>query len=322
MELTRLPRFFTTYAPTVSLEIAADRVTGVSLGRRSKGEGAGVVVQALPAGVVTPALNSTNIADTDKLDEVVRQVLNRLPGTPTRIALAVPDCAAKVSFMTVDQIPSRAGELEQFVRWQVKKTVPFRIEDAQVAYAEGIPIGTGGREFVVSLMRRDILQEYEATCTRAGAHAGIVDLSSFSLINAVLAGGVSHGGDWLLVHLASGYSSIAVVRQGALVLFRSRTVDATEELAHLVHQTRMYYEDRVGGAGFAGAYLVIGTEAILTGDAAELRRSIEVSLGISVEAIELSVGESATVSDAGLTGLVAASFGLLLRDRELVAATR
>ena len=322
MDLTRLLRFFTTYAPTVSLEIAADRVTGVSLGRRSKGEGTGVVVQALPAGVVTPALNSTNIADTDKLDEVVRQVLNRLPGTPTRIALAVPDCAAKVSFMTVDQIPSRAGELEQFVRWQVKKTVPFRIEDAQVAYAEGIRIGTGRREFVVSLMRRDILQEYEAICTRAGAHAGIVDLSSFSLINAVLAGGVSHGGDWLLVHLASGYSSIAVVRQGALVLFRSRTVDATEELAHLVHQTRMYYEDRVGGAGFAGAYLVMGTEAILTEDAAELRRSIEVSLGISVEAIELSVGDSATVSDAGLTDLVAASFGLLLRDRELVTATR
>lgn len=322
MDLTRLPRFFTTYAPTVSLEIAADRVTGVSLGRRSKGKGAGVVVQALPAGVVTPALNSTNIADTDKLDEVVRQVLSRLPGTPTRIALAVPDCAAKVSFMTFEQIPSRADELEQLVRWQAKKTAPFRIEDAQVAYAGGIPIETGGQEFVVSLMRRDIVQEYETTCTRAGAHAGIVDLSSFSLINAILAGGVSHGGDWLLVHLASGYSSIAVVRQGALVLFRSRTADATEGLANLVHQTRMYYEDRVKGDGFAGAYLVVGTEAISTEHAAELRRSVEASLGIPFEAIELSVGNAVTGSDAGLTDLVAASFGLLLRDRELLAATR
>ena len=39
-----------------------------------------------------------------------------------------------------------------------------------------------------SLARRDVVAEYEALCADAGAHAGLVDLSTFNVINAVLGG--------------------------------------------------------------------------------------------------------------------------------------
>ena len=36
---------------------------------------------------------------------------------------------------------------------------------------------------------RDVIAQYEAALTAAGAHAGLVDLASFNLVNLLLAGG-------------------------------------------------------------------------------------------------------------------------------------
>ena len=57
--LTRLRRLFTAGAPTASVEIAADRVTGLMLGRRPGREVMAVVTEALPEGALTPTANGT-----------------------------------------------------------------------------------------------------------------------------------------------------------------------------------------------------------------------------------------------------------------------
>ncbi len=313
--LTRLRRLFTASAPVASIEIAADRVTGLTLARGGGRRVTAVVTEPLPDGALTPTANAPNMADRTAVGEAVGRVLKQLPGTPTRVALVVPDSAAKVSLMTFEQIPARAADLDQLVRWQARKTAPFRIEDAQVAYAHGRPIEGGGRELIVSLMRRDIVEEYEAVCASAGAQAGVVDLASFSLVNAVLAGGGADVADWLLVHVAHGYSTIAIVRQGRLILFRNRPAEGDGSLADLVHQTTMYYEDRLRGGGFARAFLAASAANTAPEDAAILRRSLESRLGTAVEAIDLGVRTNGKGTSGVLPDLMAAPLGLLLRER-------
>ena len=233
----------------------------------------------------------------------------------------MPDCAAKVALVRLDQVPSRVVELEKLLHWQARKTAPFRSEDTQLAYVGGIQTKSGGREFAVTLMRRDIIEEYEAACTRAGVHAGIVDLSSFGLINAVLASGVSHHGDWLLVHAASGYCSLAVVREGKLVLFRVRVSDGSEELVDVVHQTRMYYEDRLAGVGFRKAFFLCDVEAVGAEKIRELRLTIEAGLRIPVEDIELSISCAAIGYSSDRPDLAIAPVGLLWRERDVLVGS-
>ena len=156
--------------------------------------------------------------------------------------------------MRFEQVPPRAQDLDQLVRWQVRKTAPFAIEDAQVSYVPGLR-AEDGQEFVVSLARRDVVQEYEGLCAEAGAHAGLVDLATFNVINAVLAGAAAPSADWLLVNIAPDYASIALLRGPHLIFFRNRAADTDGTLADLVHQTAMYYEDRLKGAGFARVIL-------------------------------------------------------------------
>ena len=99
-----------------------------------------------------------------------------------------------MSLVRFEQVPKRAQDLDQLVRWQVRKSAPFAIEDAQVSYVPGVR-ASDGQEFIVSLARRDVVREYESLCAEAGAHAGLIDLATFNVINAVLAGaGRADGG--------------------------------------------------------------------------------------------------------------------------------
>ena len=256
-----LAALVSTPPPRVAVEVSAAAVTAVALdagnGRRRVAAWAS---ERLPGGAVTPALTGTNVHDPQALAAAVASVVERV-GRPKRVALVVPDAAAKVALVRFDKVPGRAADLEQLIRWQVHKGVPFPIEAAQVSWTAGGPGDGEGREFVVSVMAREVVEQYEAACERAGAHPGIVDLSTFSLINLVLASGgrgpgeEGPGGDWLVVGVAPDGGSVAIMRGTCPVLFRSRAAEAGEHLLDVVHQTAMYFEDRLGGRSFAHAFV-------------------------------------------------------------------
>jgi len=312
-----LSRLFAAPAPSAGIEIAADRVTGVVLDRERRV--AAAVSRPLPVGAVVPAVNAANIVEPDTVRDVVREVRESLPGAPRRLALAVPDSAAKVSLVRFDKVPARAADLDQLVRWKARKTAPFRIEDAQVACAPGAAVDGGGREFVVSLMRRDVVEEYEGACGRAGGHAGVVDLASFGLINAVLAADPPAEADWLLVHAAAGYLSVAIVRHGHLILFRHRPAGDGDDdaLADLVHQTTMYYEDRLGGGGYGRVFLALSSEGADDRDAAHLGRLVERHLDTVVTPVAAGPSAEAPRAAGALAEVVAATAGLLLREHKV-----
>ena len=173
-----------------------------------------------------------------------------------------------------------------------------------------------GQEFVVSVARRGVIEEYEALCAEAGTHAGLVDLSTFGVINALLAGGAAPAADWLVINVAADSASIAIMRGADLIFFRNRPADAESSAMDLMHQTAVYYEDRLQGTGFARAFAV-GT-SYAGPDVDLVRRSLEERIGTTIENVDPRqvasltdrISASPVLLDA-MTPLV----GLLLRDQ-------
>src|SRR4029453_14306314 len=282
--MSRLPAFLVSSPPSVGVEIASDRVTAVSLA----GQAGSWIVNAhgterLAPGVVTPALNAVNVHDRRALGAALRSGFDKVGARPRRIALVIPDSAAKISLLRFDKIPS-AADLDQLIRWQVRKAAPFKPEDAQISWMPAAAIPGGGREYLVTLARRDIVESYMQAGDDAGAEAGVVDLASLNLINAVLASGAGSG-DWLVVHVAADYATLSIVRDGELILFRSRQLEAEGVLADAVHQTAMYHEDRLGGAKFARVVLS-GVSARGAETSERVRRALEERMGVRVEALD------------------------------------
>ena len=314
--MSPLPSFLTSAPPTVGVEIASDRVTAVSLARHGgRATLAAHATERLAPGLVTPALNAANIHDRPAVAKALRAVFAALGGSPRRIALVIPDTAAKVSLLRFDKVPA-ASDLDQLIRWQVRKSAPFKPEDGLVSWVPAAALPGGGREFLVTMARHDVIESYQQVCGDAGVHAGVVDLASLNLVNAALAAGADTAGDWLVVHVAADYATLAIVRGKDLIFFRTRQLEAETGIADLVHQTAMYHEDRLGGSSFSRV-LLSGT-ATRGADAGErARRSLEERLGARVEALDFR--GSAAMRDrisAGpeLLDTLAPAVGVILRE--------
>ena len=306
--------------PGAAVEITAQRVSAASLEMRGgRPVIAAHAVEPLPEGALVPSLTTANTHDRTAVLTALGRVLERV-GRPRRVGLIVPDPIAKVSLVRFEKVPARAQDLEQVIRWQVRKAAPFAMEEAQVSYVAGV-LAPDGQEFVVTTARRDVVQEYEDLCAAHGAHAGLVDISTFNVINAVLAAGAPEPpADWLLVNVASDYASIAILRGPDLIFFRSRGADSEGTLADLVHQTAMYYEDRLQGAGFSRVMLSGASTA--AGDVEEIGSSLQLRLGTAVAAVDpreaAALADRITVAPALLDAL-APIVGLLVRGRETAA---
>jgi Tfp pilus assembly PilM family ATPase len=313
-----LSDLFQTSAPDVAVEIDHTHVAAARLSWR----GSQAVISAhasetLPAGLVVPGLAALNVSDVPALSQAIARVLGQLgAGTPSRISLVIPDTAAKVSLLKLEKVPSRSADLQEIVKWQVRKTSPFPMEQAVLSISQGARGADGANEFVVAVSRADVIHQYEQACLMAGAHAGLVDLSTFGVINGILSSASAPAGDWLLVHVTGTYFTLAVMRDGALLFFRNR---AEEEgtLADLIHQTAMYYEDRLNGAGFAR--VLIAGAARLPGGAENMRRGLEERLRVSVESVDPRAAaglQDRIGASAELLDVLAPLIGILMRERK------
>ena len=309
-------------APDAAVEIAPSRVSAATLSSRG-----GVpamhafAVDVLPSQAVAASLTSHNILDRASVVASLRTVFDRLERRPARVALIIPDVAAKVSVVRFDRIPSRRDDLDQLVRWQVRKAAPFPIEEATVSYTGGTRTADGGGEFVVVLARRDVIAEYEDVCAAAGAHAGLVDIATFAVINLALATPRVRSGDWLVVHMRPEYTSIGIVRSGELTFFRNRPEDDDESLTDVVHQTAMYYQDRLSGDGFTG--VLLGGSGRAPGAVEAARQALEERLGARVGPIDaapaVTLPEISTTAALLRDGLAPLA-GMLLRTADMVNA--
>jgi Tfp pilus assembly PilM family ATPase len=311
--------WFASPPPSVAVEIGAGRVTAVVLGTV---DGAPAVTahatERLPDGLVAPSLTAPNLTDKAAVAAAVERVLRAVAVSRGRVALVVPDGAAKVSVVRFEKVPAKADDLAQLVRWQVRKAVPFPLDQAQVSWTPGVA-DANGMDYVVSVARQDIVADYEAAVAAAGVQVGLVDLASFNLVNLLLAGDAAAGrGDWLLVHVTPDASTMAIVRDGALLLFRHRPIDGDGSLADLGHQTAMYYEDRLNGQGLSRAVLAardVGPAVL--GDLQALAQALEQRVGKAVVEIDprALVRIAAESGTGGDRAAIAAPAGVLLRER-------
>jgi type IV pilus assembly protein PilM len=302
-------------APDTAIEIAPDAVSVAVVGSR----GGETVVQAyatapLPAGAVVAGLTGRNVIDRAPVVAALQAACERAGHRPRRAALAIPDLTARVALVRFEQLPNRREDLDQLIRWQVRKSLPFAVEEACVTHSPGARGATGG-EFVTVAARRETVREYEAVCDDAGIHAGIVDLSTLCVVNLYQAAAAA-GGDTLVVHMRPEYTSIAILRRGDLIFFRTRPEGEEESLSDVVHQTAMYYQDRLAGEGFGRVFA--GGVTRQPGGVDLARRDLQVRLDHAVDpldpALAATLGERVTVAGEERAGL-APLLGLLLRAR-------
>ena len=295
------------------IEVAQDYVTAIAGAIKNGGlTVSSCVSEQLPTGLISPSINEENFRDPSALSQVFRRVCKGLPSKPKRVGLVVPDGIAKVLLLRFEQVPRRHSDLEKLIHSQMKRVVPFPIEEARVTYTPGRNIDINGQEFLVVAAKKEVVHRYEDLCAEIGAHAGLIDLATLSLVNFYLIPGQQASGDWILVNTQAESTSIAVVRDGKVIFYRNSVDSEVLTVANLAHQTVMYYQDHLAGQGLCQG-LIRGTPKA----ARSIQENLKALISCPVELIESedasSVLSITSTSRINMNSIVI-SAGLLARN--------
>ena len=165
--------------PRLACEITADRVIAARASERQPRLEM-FTSRQLPAGAIAPGLNGPNVINGDALRKAISGALGAVSGSARDVIVIVPDAAIRVLLLDFETLPSKPQEIDPVIRFRLKKSLPFDVEQAVVSYE--IRRGVDLVRVVAAVSPRTIIQEYEAAFRDAGYIPGVVLPSSLAAL--------------------------------------------------------------------------------------------------------------------------------------------
>jgi type IV pilus assembly protein PilM len=212
--------------------------------------------EVLPEGAVTPSPVEPNISDTAAVRAALDRVLARVDGHEAEAALVIPDQVVRIFLLQFDTFPRRADEAIPLLRWRLKKSVPFDVDDTVVSYMlqdieptapQPGKEASGGVHVLAAVARQRIVRQYEELLEGAGRAPGVVISSTLAALPLV-----DDTSPSLLARLSGRTLTTAIVCRGALAVYRCTEMPAAADtlapqgLLEEIYPAAAYYHDNWG----------------------------------------------------------------------------
>jgi type IV pilus assembly protein PilM len=260
----------------------------------------GKTVEPLPGDAIIGSLAEKNLRDLTAVLEVTSDAVRQAGLRGFEVSVVIPDESSRIAFVTAESLPAKSEDREAFIRWKLKKSVPFDVDSAQIAFqilGPSLSADEKGVELMVALSPRSIVEEYEHLLQRLDLHAGYVIPSTLAAMNLYpSASAGSRPEDSVFVKISPD-SIATMVFQNDRPRFYRRVADMS--LYDAVYPTMMYYQDKLGGTMLAGAIVCGYDKSLLS----EIER-LEDRLGVPVRSMEPRNIEDTFKPSLGAVGLV------------------
>ncbi len=253
--------------PPVAVELDRSEMVLVRLRPRRRGR---PLLEAhasrpMPEHVTESSNLKVSLGAVEETTRKARELFEVTGTKPGRVSLVLPDNLARVSLMSFPERPPSRRHLDEMVRFKLRKSVPFRLEEAAISY-QVLPGAGDEMQVLVALMLRSVVEQFEQVFEAVGARPGRVDLSTLSLFNLCrreIEKASGHERDVALLNCARGYFSLLIVRGERLLFYRSKSVSAEEGSAEITEPVMnrelatsvSYYQEKLGGQGIAATFV-------------------------------------------------------------------
>ncbi len=258
----RLERFGELRPRYPSIAVELDRRDAVLVRLRRRGRGtARLEAHAeapLPEGAVGPALFRPTLASPQETTKRIARLFEATGTRPGRVTLVIPDNLARVSLVQLPERPASRKHLLEILRFKLRRTVPFRLDEALLAH-EILPGDGRGVNVLVALLLRSVVEQYEGVVEAAGARPGLVELCSLSLFNlcrASLAQLAQGGRDVALLNYTPAYFTLLITRGERLLFYRCKSLAVPDQeggddgvVSRELATSLSYYQEKLSGQG-------------------------------------------------------------------------
>ncbi len=288
--------------PTLACEITPERVISARASRAASASGVDAYSSRnLAAGTIAPSLAPHNVLDGDALRRAISESLGEVAGGARDVIAILPDAAVRVVLLEVESLPDKPEDALGFVRFRLRKSLPFDVDAAAVSYHAR----QAGDTFhlVAAVTPLAVLEEYESAFRDTGYNPGLVQPSMLAALGLVDASSAA-----MIVKVDAAHATVAIVDAGQLRLFRQLDIVLTPsekglDLAANVRPSLVFFEDTykstINRIFFTGAVPL-----------AEVRDALEEQTGIRPqELVAMQTGEnqsSNAVSKSWLSGVLGA----------------
>ena len=203
----------------------------------------------LDPGVISVSPVHDNVLRLEALTEQVKTFAPKGEKKRQPAAVIIPDYSVRVSVLDFDSFPSDPQQQLSLVRFRLKKSLPFELDEAGISYFSQ-PNGRTAKsmDVVAAVAPLEIVSRYEMPFRSAGFHPGLVTTSTLAALELVRGTGV-----YVLAKLSGNVLTLAVVAKGALRLLRSIGLSdggggGAAEIASHLYPTFAYVEDQLESA--------------------------------------------------------------------------
>jgi len=195
----------------------------------------------LAPGMVVPDLMESNLRDGSAIRRAIEGALGGISGRSRDVIAILPDTAVRVVLLDFETLPSKPEEAEAVVRFRLKKSLPFNLDDARVSYHA--QTGGTGLRAMAAVILKSVLEEYESAFRDAGYNPGVVMPSMLAALGAADAEKPT-----LVVKVDARTIGIAILDQEQVLLFRTlenvRGITISgEQLAEEVYPSVVFFQD-------------------------------------------------------------------------------
>lgn len=185
----------------------------------------------LPAGLLLDSFTEPNITDVPRFVELLRGLVKGAGHAGRRVGVALPDYVSRVSILDFEALQGKRDETEQMLKWRLKKVLPFDIDQAALRYQYLGRFAADGaadkHRFLVSLIKSDILAQYEVAMKEAGLKPEVIELSSFAVWNLFHDHVLGEAGDtdgFALLNISGGKLTVMVFNRGVPHFLRLKDI--------------------------------------------------------------------------------------------------
>jgi hypothetical protein len=252
---------------------------------------------------LAPSPSSPNVLRAQWYREVVARFAASQGQRRQTVALVIPDYAVRMSILDFQDFPASETDRMALLRFRLRKSVQFHIEEAQLSYAIQNEEAKNVEVLAVAIAR-PILEEYESLFVEQGLCVGLVTPSLLAALPLFRNAGTN--GLTLIAKTSATTVSVLLTGGGRLRLIRSLDLSLGEEessmntadaVLPLIQQTLAFAEDQIG---------IKVDKILLCGFGEESRRIAAVSereYEIPATVIRSKFGD-VTQQDAGLLGML------------------
>ncbi|HEY6874435.1 MAG TPA: pilus assembly protein PilM [Geobacteraceae bacterium] len=172
------------------------------------------------------SVREANVINPASFVSIIRGTYLKLLAGTSRISVSLPDAIGRVVLLDLETRFKTRDEGADMIRWKLKKHFPIDINEMHLDYQVLQERDSGEISMLVSLISRQVLNQYEELLAEAGLEPNRIDFTMFNMYR-FFSGRLEIAENAALMAWHDGMISIMVFRNGLLDFYRSKELSGT-----------------------------------------------------------------------------------------------